>query len=132
MANPSSPPDRPLSPHLFIYRPTLTMALSILHRITGVALYVGTLLLAWFLIALSSDAGAFGTVSWVLRSIVGQLVLFGFTWALFHHLMGGIRHAIWDVGYGFDYPEREWVAQATWIAGLILTVLVWIISFFVR
>ena len=67
-----------------------------------------------------------------LRSIIGQMVLFGFTWALFHHFMGGIRHALWDAGIGFDAPQREWLAQGTWIAGLALTVLVWAIAFVIR
>ena len=82
------PPAR-LSPHLTIYRPTLTMAMSIMHRITGGALYVGVLLLAWFLLATSMDAAAFGVASGFLNSIIGRLILFGFTWALFHHMLGG-------------------------------------------
>lgn len=132
MASPLPPADRPLSPHLFIYRPLLTMMMSIAHRITGVALYVGTLLLAWFLIALSINDSSFMVASWVLRSIPGQLVLFGFTVALFHHFMGGIRHALWDAGIGFEHPLREWLAQGTWIGGLVLSVLVWAASFLIR
>ena len=123
--------ERPLSPHLFIYRPMLTMMMSIAHRITGVALYMGTLLLAWFLIAASVDVSAFATVSWFLNSILGQLILFGFTWALMHHLMGGLRHALWDYGYGLDHPQREWLAQGTLFGGIGLTVLLWIASYFV-
>ena len=132
MAEPTPRRERPLSPHLFIYRPMLTMMMSIAHRITGAALYFGTLLLAWWLIAAAMDASAFATASWFLRSIIGQLVLFGFTWALFHHLMGGIRHALWDAGIGFDAPQREWLAQGTWIAGLALTVLVWAMAVLMR
>ena len=108
---------RPLSPHLQIYRPMLTMMMSILHRITGAALYVGTILLAWFLLAAASDGRSFATVAWFLDSIIGQLILLGFTWALFHHLLGGIRHFVWDAGYGMDHPEREWLAQGTLIGG---------------
>ncbi|MEJ0095269.1 MAG: succinate dehydrogenase, cytochrome b556 subunit [Methylocella sp.] len=119
---------RPLSPHLQIYRPTLTMMMSIAHRITGVALYGGTFLLAWFLIAASSGPDAFATASFVFNSIIGKLVLFGFTWALFHHLLGGVRHIIWDAGYGLDYPQREWLAKATLIGGAALTLLAWIIA----
>ena len=119
---------RPLSPHLEIYRPTLTMMMSIAHRITGVALYVGTLLLAWFLIAAASGPGAFAAAAWFLNSIIGKFILFGFTWALFHHLLGGVRHIIWDDGYGLDDPEREWLARATLIGGGALTLLVWIIA----
>jgi succinate dehydrogenase / fumarate reductase, cytochrome b subunit len=123
---------RPLSPHLQIYRPTLTMMMSIAHRITGGALYVGTLLLAWWLIAAASNAQTFATISWFLGSWLGLLILFGFTWALFHHLLGGVRHALWDEIWGLDDPEREWLAQGTLAGGLVLTIIVWIIYFFVR
>ena len=123
---------RPLSPHLQIYRPMLTMMMSIMHRITGMALYAGTLLLAWWLIAASTDARAFATANSVLTSIPGQIVLLGFTWALFHHLFGGIRHFIWDTGRGMDHPEREYLAQATLIGGLALTVVVWVVAYMVR
>ncbi|ERR1700722_3729054 len=131
-ASPSPVRDRPLSPHLSVYRLTLTMAMSFAHRLTGGALYVGTLLLAWFLIATSMDASAFGVVSTFLTSIIGRLILFGFSWALFHHALGGVRHAIWDAGYGLDKPLREWLAQGTLIGGLVLTILVWWIGYPVR
>ncbi len=124
--------QRPLSPHLQIYRPTLTMMMSIAHRITGVALYAGTLLLAWFLIAAATDVHAFATVAGVLNSWFGKLVLFGFTWALFHHLLGGIRHFVWDAGYGMDHPEREWLAQGTLAGGIVLTIIVWVLAFWLR
>ena len=109
----------------------LTMMMSIAHRITGAALYFGTLLLAWFLIAASTDASAFATAAAFMNSIVGKLILFGFTWALFHHLLGGVRHMIWDAGRGFAHPQREWLAQATLIGGFGLTLAVWIIALFV-
>ncbi len=121
---------RPLSPHLMIYRPMLTMLMSIAHRITGAALYLGTLLLAWFLIAAASDSGSFAIVSGLLSSWFGQLVLFGFTFALYHHLMGGIRHAIWDAGLGFEHPAREILAQATIIGSVVLTLITWAIYLF--
>ncbi len=123
---------RPLSPHLQIYRPMLTMMMSIVHRITGVALYVGTLLLAWFLIAAATDANSFAIVAAVFNSWLGRLVLFGFTWALFHHLLGGLRHFVWEAGYGMDHPQREWLAQGTLVGGILLTVLVWILAFWLR
>jgi succinate dehydrogenase / fumarate reductase cytochrome b subunit len=128
----SSESRRPLSPHLQIYRPMLTMMMSIMHRITGAALYAGTLLLAWWLIAAATDAKAFATASWALASPLGRIVLFGFTWALFHHLLGGLRHFVWDLGYGMDHPEREYLAQATLIGGIVLTVIVWILAYTVR
>lgn len=123
---------RPLSPHLQIYRPMLTMMMSIMHRITGAALYAGTLLLAWWLIAAATDARAFDTANSVLTSFLGRIVLLGFTWALFHHLMGGIRHFIWDTGRGMDHPEREYLAQATLIGGFVLTAIVWVVAYMVR
>lgn len=121
---------RPLSPHLQIYRPMLTMMMSIAHRITGAALYMGTLLLAWFLIAAASDSASFAIISGLLSSWFGQLVLFGFTFALYHHLMGGIRHAIWDAGIGFEHPAREILAQATIAGSIVLTLITWAIYLF--
>ena len=121
---------RPLSPHLSVYRPTLTMTMSILHRITGAALYAGTLILAWWLLAAASDAASFKTIAGLLDSWFGRLVLFGFTWALFHHMLGGLRHFVWDMGRGLDHPEREYLAAATLIGGLALTLLVWVIFLF--
>jgi succinate dehydrogenase / fumarate reductase cytochrome b subunit len=122
---------RPLSPHLQIYRPMLTMMMSITHRITGIMLYFGTLLLAWLLIAASMGADAYATAVSFVNSIPGKLILLGFTWALFHHLLGGIRHAIWDSGHGFGHPQREWLAQATLIGGILLTAGAWGIAYFI-
>ena len=130
---PVSPESRrPLSPHLDVYRWSPTMAMSILHRVTGVGLYMGTLLLAWWLIAAATSAAAFAWASWFLASFLGRLILFGFTWALFQHLMGGLRHFIWDTGRGLEQPERDQLANATWIGGLVLTVLVWILAYVLR
>jgi succinate dehydrogenase / fumarate reductase cytochrome b subunit len=123
------PRPRPLSPHLGIYKLTMTMAMSGAHRITGMGLYIGVLLLAWFLIAASTDAATFGVFSAFIESFIGQLVLFGFTWALFHHLLGGIRHFVWDSGYGMDAPLRDQLAWATLIGGFGLTVVAWAIGY---
>ena len=123
---------RPLSPHLSIYKFTMTMAMSIAHRITGAGLYVGVLLLAWFLIAASSDAASFGVFSAFIDSIIGQILLFGFIWALFHHLLGGIRHFLWDTGYGMEAPLRDQLAWATLIGGFALTIVAWAIGYAVR
>ena len=127
-----SPAARPLSPHLGIYRFTLTMAMSIAHRITGAGLYLGALMLAWFLLAAAMDASSFAYFTGFIQSFFGRLILFGFTWALFQHLLGGIRHLIMDAGYGMDDPEREQMAQATLIGGFALTVVVWAIGYAVR
>ncbi|HUB63891.1 MAG TPA: succinate dehydrogenase, cytochrome b556 subunit [Methylocella sp.] len=122
---------RPLSPHLQIYRPMLTMIMSIAHRLTGIMLYVGTLLLAWLLIAASTSADAYATAAACVNSIPGKVILFCFSWALFHHLLGGLRHMIWDAGHGFAHPQREWLAQATLIGGIVLTVGIWGIAYWV-
>lgn len=113
---------RPLSPHLSIYRPMLTMMMSIAHRVTGAALYVGTLLLVWYLLAAASGDAAFATAASFLGSFLGQLILFGFTFALLHHFFGGVRHFIWDLGFGMEHPMRERLAQATLICSTLCTI----------
>ena len=123
------PIQRPLSPHLQVYRRTLTMMMSITHRITGIGLYVGTLLLAWYLVALASGPDAFASAAWFFDSIIGRLVMLGFCWALFQHLLGGIRHFLWDAGFCMDDPQREWLAQGTLIGALALTILVALAAF---
>ena len=111
----------------------MTMAMSIAHRVSGSALYVGVLLLAWFLIAASADASTFAVFSDFIGSLIGRLVLFVATWALFHHLIGGVRHIIWDAGHGLDAPLRDQMAWATLIGGFgVLTILVWVIGYAVR
>jgi succinate dehydrogenase / fumarate reductase cytochrome b subunit len=114
---------RPLSPHLSIYRPMLTMLMSIAHRITGAALYAGTILLVWYLLAAASGGTGFATASAFMRSILGQVVLLGFTFAFLHHFFGGIRHMIWDAGYGMDHPMREYLALGTLVASLTFTLI---------
>ncbi|MCC0003308.1 MAG: succinate dehydrogenase, cytochrome b556 subunit [Methylobacteriaceae bacterium] len=123
---------RPLSPHLDIYKMMFTMVMSGLHRITGIALYAGTLLLAWYFIAAATNRAAFDTVNWVYGSILGRIVLFGFTWSLFHHLMGGVRHAIWDAGYMFDPKGRELAAVGTLVGSVALTLIFWVLAYAVR
>jgi succinate dehydrogenase / fumarate reductase cytochrome b subunit len=120
---------RPMSPHLSIYRVTMTMAMSFAHRITGAGLYIGVLLLAWFLIAASSDGSTFAVFSGFIDSFLGGLILFLFAWALFHHLLGGVRHIIWDSGHGLDAPLRDQLAWATLIGGFALTIFVWILAY---
>jgi succinate dehydrogenase / fumarate reductase cytochrome b subunit len=123
-------PARPLSPHLQIYRPMLTMTMSIVHRITGTGLYFGMLILAWWLIAIASGPAAYATFQWFMESFIGRLILFGFTWALLHHMLGGIRHLIWDTGRGFGPVERELLTVATLVGSVGLTILIWIIGYF--
>lgn len=118
--------NRPLSPHLQIYRFAMTMAMSIVHRITGIGLYVGTILLAWWLVAAASGPGYFDIVNRIYGSWIGLLILFLFTWALIHHMLGGIRHFIWDTGHGLDRPMRDQLATATLVGSIVITVLLWI------
>lgn len=127
-SDPTARTERPLSPHLQVYRLPLTAILSILHRMTGVALMGGTLLLAWWLIAAASGPAAFAAVQWVIGSWLGLLVLFGWSVALFFHLLNGIRHLFWDAGLGFDLKTTQSTSLAV-IAGTGgLTVLAWAIG----
>lgn len=131
MADSRAPAARPLSPHLQIYRWTWTMAMSVLHRVTGGALYLGTLLLAWWLIAAASGPKAYAGVEWFMTTIIGRLILFGYTWALMHHMLGGIRHLIWDTLHGFDAQERQTLAQATLAGSIVLTIIIWGVGYLV-
>jgi len=121
--------ERPLSPHLQIYTPMLTMMMSIAHRITGTALYFGMVLLAWWLLAVAAGPNAYGTFEWFIGSVIGQFILFGYTWALLHHMLGGIRHLIWDTLHGLEPSEREMLALATLVGSIVLTVVVWGIGY---
>ena len=124
--------NRPLSPHLSIYRPIPTMMSSIIHRITGGALYFGTVLVAWWLIAAASGPDYFETANWVLGSWIGRIVLFGFTWALIHHALGGLRHFVWDMGKGFKLSSVEWMVRANLIGSILLTILLWVVAYGVK
>ncbi|HUU24298.1 MAG TPA: succinate dehydrogenase, cytochrome b556 subunit [Methyloceanibacter sp.] len=121
--------ERPLSPHLQIYRPMLTMMMSIAHRITGASLAVGFALLTWWLVAISIGPEAYATVDSFFGSFVGRALLFLFTWALIHHMLGGIRHLIWDTGHGLDTTSIEVFAWATIISSTVLTVLIWVVGY---
>ena len=127
MADAKTPASRPLSPHLQVYKPSLTMVMSIVHRITGAALYFGTLLLALYLIGVASGKDGYAIAAAVYGSWLGKLVLFGYTWALLHHMMGGIRHLIWDTGAGLEDPARENIVKATLIVSVALTIVVWVL-----
>ena len=129
MSQTHNPHNRPLSPHLSIYRPMLTMMMSIVHRITGAGLYFAMLLLAWWLMAAASGPTAYATLQAFMGSMVGRFILFACTWALLHHALGGIRHLIWDVGYGFEHAEREWLTRATLIGSISLTVILWVVGY---
>jgi succinate dehydrogenase / fumarate reductase, cytochrome b subunit len=110
----------------------LTMMMSIAHRITGVALYAGSVLFVWWLSAAAHSDSYFDLVQGVFNHWFGRLVLFGFTWALIHHALGGIRHFIWDVGKGFELARVEWMARANLIGSIGLTILLWVIAYGVK
>jgi succinate dehydrogenase / fumarate reductase cytochrome b subunit len=122
--------ERPLSPHLQIYTPLVNMVMSILHRMTGAALYLGTIILAAWLVAAASGPQAFATVSDLLDTWPGRLVLLGYTWALIHHALGGIRHFIWDFGVGYDLDTVDKLSWGTIAGSIILTALVWYLALF--
>ena len=120
--------QRPLSPHLQVYKPQLTMVFSIVHRLTGVALSIGSLVLTWWLVAAAAGPEAFGTAQAFLGSWFGQLVVFGFSFALFYHLCNGVRYLVWDTGHLF---EIEHVNLSGWImlgAAAVLTAGAWAIG----
>ena len=125
----SKAPARPLSPHMQIYRWPLPMLMSILHRITGGGLYVGTLLMAWWLIATASGPNAYATFGNFINSWFGRLILFGYTWALIHHMFGGVRHFIWDTGRGYGANEREWLVRVGLAGSIITTIVLWVIGY---
>ncbi|MBN9252253.1 MAG: succinate dehydrogenase, cytochrome b556 subunit [Mesorhizobium sp.] len=124
--------NRPLSPHLTIYRPPITMTMSIVHRITGGALYFGTLLVAWWLIAAVGPQAYFDFVNGIFGSLIGRLVLFGYTWALMHHMLGGIRHLVWDTGAGLEKHTASKIAWATLAGSVALTLAIWIVGYLAR
>lgn len=118
--------DRPLSPHIQVYRPQLTSVLSIVHRITGVALAAGMLLLVYWLIAAASGPDSHAQAQGFVGSWFGYLLLFGWSIALFYHLCNGVRHLFWDAGYGYELPTAYASGWAVLIATAVLTVVAWI------
>ena len=120
---------RPLSPHLQIYKLPPTALMSVLHRGTGAVLSIGTVLLVIVLAAAAAGPESFEGIGSLLRSWFGYQVLFGFTFALFAHFCNGIRHLIWDMGYGFDVSKANKGAQISFLSALVLTVLTWVVAF---
>lgn len=116
---------RPLSPFTTIYRWPITMAASITHRVTGIALSAGTLYVAWWLVAASSgpESGAFQLFTTISSSILGQLVLFGFVWSLAYHLLAGFRHLAWDFGFGFALKTANVLSYVIYALSLLIAIL---------
>jgi succinate dehydrogenase / fumarate reductase cytochrome b subunit len=122
------PADRPMSPHLSVWRWHVTMATSILHRATGIALYVGALVVAGWAVALANGPEAFNGYRALLGSPLGLLVLFGLTFSLFYHLANGVRHLFWDTGKGFDPKTADMTGWAAIAFGVVATLLIWAVA----
>jgi succinate dehydrogenase / fumarate reductase, cytochrome b subunit len=127
-----TPAERPLSPHLQIYRPQLTSMLSIGHRLTGVALAVGMLFLVWWLVAAASDGDAFARVQGFFGSWLGLVMLFGWSFCFFYHLCNGLRHLMWDTGHGLDLRTAYVSGWVVLVASGVLTIIAWIAGLAVR
>ena len=119
-------PNRPLSPHLQVYKPQLTSVLSILHRATGIALAVGTLLLVWWLVAAAAGENAFADVQAFIGSWIGKLLLLGWSFAIFYHMCNGIRHLFWDAGRGYELETAYATGRVVVAAAIILTIGAWL------
>ncbi len=117
--------ERPLSPHLQVYRWQITMTMSILHRVSGVILTVGAFGLAWWLMAVAAGGDSYLHAAAWLASPLGKLLLFGFSLALVYHLLNGVRHLLWDAGIGFEIPEFYASGWTVAILTVLLTVLIW-------
>nr|MBS0020930.1 succinate dehydrogenase, cytochrome b556 subunit [Gammaproteobacteria bacterium] len=124
--------NRPLSPHLQIYKPQLTSVLSILHRLTGVALVVGTIPFVYWLGALAAGPESFANAQALFGSVVGQIILIPWVFALFYHLCNGVRHLFWDVGLGFELKSIYTSGTIVLVAALGLTLLAYIAAYTMR
>ena len=119
--------ERPLSPHLQVYRWQITMTMSILHRTTGVILTVGAFALAWWLLALAAGGDAYANAAACLSSPLGMFALFVFTLSLVYHLLNGIRHLAWDAGLGFEIPEFYTSGWTVAVLTVVFTLAIWFV-----
>jgi succinate dehydrogenase / fumarate reductase, cytochrome b subunit len=124
-SSPAAGSNRPLSPHLQIYRWHLSMVLSVLHRATGIALSGGLVLFAWWVLALASGPEAYASLRGFLASPLGLFMLLGWTWSLFFHFANGIRHLIWDTGAALDLPAVKTGGMLVVAASILLTAVAW-------
>ena len=120
--------ERPLSPFMFPiwYRFQITSALSILHRLTGIALAVGSILLCWWLVSVAAGGESFAWTHAFIASPVGLLLLFGWSVAFFYHLCNGVRHLAWDAGYGFELRSAYRSGYGVLAATVLLTLITWL------
>ena len=121
--------NNPLSPHLSIYKFKLSLLMSIAHRITGAALYFSMLIFLFFLISLSIGASGYEIFSLIINTWIGKLVMLGITWAIFHHMLGGLRHFLWDMVKGFEVKTVDKLATISLLGGIALTVIYWSLYF---
>ncbi|MFO1248962.1 MAG: succinate dehydrogenase, cytochrome b556 subunit [Alphaproteobacteria bacterium] len=128
--NPQKPVSatRPLSPHLTIYRWPMTMATSITHRITGVGLSVGAVVLAWWLFSISNGPEGWESFHAISDTPIGLLVLFGLTWSLAYHFLNGVRHLAWDLGYGFEKRLAERNSMMIIVASILIAVAIFALA----
>ena len=124
--------QRPLSPHLQVYKWQLPMVTSIVHRATGIALAGGTIFLVWWLLAAATSNDAFNLAQAFWFSWIGRLLLLGWTWSLFYHLSNGIRHLFWDAGYGYEIKTAYASGYTVFTASVVLTVIAWVAAYMVR
>ncbi len=127
----AKPPDRPMSPHLQVYRPQLTSVLSFAHRLTGLTLGLYSITLVAWLIAAAAGPQVFFSVQTLIGSALGQILLFAGTFSLFLHLCGGVRHLFWDSGRGFELRTIYASGWAVVAVSLVLTLLAWGASYIV-
>ena len=122
--------NRPLSPFMIgpYYRPQITSMMSIAHRLTGIGLTLGALMVVWWLLAAATDSGYFDIIDDLWTSWIGHLVWLGLTLAFSYHLLNGIRHLMWDTGYGMDIPSVERSGKAVLVGTVVLTVVIWIVA----
>ena len=120
--------ERPLSPHLQVYRWQITMVMSILHRATGVGLGFGAFALAWWLLAVAEGGESYRSAAEWLASPLGLIALAGFSLALVYHLLNGLRHLLWDIGWGFDIPDVYRSGYAVAILTVVLTAAMWFVA----
>ena len=120
--------ERPLSPHLQVYRWQITMTMSILHRVTGVGLTIGAFGLAWWLLAVAAGGDAYAHAAACIASPFGQFLLLGFSASLVYHLLNGIRHLLWDIGWGFEIPEVYRSGYAVAVLTVVLTAVIWFLA----
>jgi succinate dehydrogenase / fumarate reductase cytochrome b subunit len=123
---------RPLSPHLSIYKPIPTMVASIVHRLTGVGLYFGMFLFAWWLFAAATNQAYFEWVNSLFGSLLGRIFLLAFSWALIHHMLGGIKHLVQDTGRAMEKNFTTTMAKWHFVASIVLTILLWFAAYAAR